>query len=291
MYYFLFGIFYFLSLWPLRCLYLLSYFFRWVIFDLIKYRHAVIWSNLRNSFPEKNDQELQRIYKDFQLAFCDQWIEVVKLISMPESSMNAMVQADWNELNKWHESGRNVHVFLGHQFNWELANLVCQSNTIQPFYGIYLPLTSRPFDRLMSYIRTRTGSKLVNAQDLFKDFKQLRHTQHILGVIADQSSGHLDSSYWYNFFNRPCPFNIVPEKTARVMDSVVIFASMHKVKRGLYRLRFELITEDASITQKGEIMDRYVALLESDIRQQPHNWLWSHKRWKRAKPDHIDTRQ
>ena len=32
-----------------------------------------------------------------------------------------------------------------------------------------------------------------------------------------------------------------------------------------------------------EITRRYYDLLEKDIKETPHNWLWSHKRWKNIK--------
>src|SRR5690606_27620844 len=125
-------------------------------------------------------------------------------LSISTPRLNKMIVADWSVFKQFED--RNVHVLLGHQFNWEIANLVCQLNTRHPFYGIYLPLSSPAFDRLMNHIRSRTGSKVVNAKEFKSDIKALKSEYHILGVIADQSAANMDSSYWYTFLNRTCPF-------------------------------------------------------------------------------------
>lgn len=290
MYYLLFGIFYVVSLLPLRVLYGFSYLASWIVFDIIKYRKNVIQSNLEFAFPEKSDTEILKIRKDFERAFCDQWIEVIKMMSIRRESLNRMINADWSFFEKYNLEKKNVHVFLGHQFNWELANLACQYNTFQQFYGIYLPLSSRAFDRLMLYIRKRTNSHLVNAQHLLNELRNLKKEHHILGVIADQSSNNVGSCYWYEFLHRPCPFTFGPEKTAKLFDAVVVFASTQRISRGKYKISFTQITENASKVKMGELMDKYVFLLEKSIKEQPHNWLWSHNRWKRKLPENETVR-
>ena len=43
---------------------------------------------------------------------------------------------------------------------------------------------------------------------------------------------------------------------------------------------FETICDDASTMAPEDIMRKYYDLLEEEIRETPHNWLWSHNRWK-----------
>ena len=38
--------------------------------------------------------------------------------------------------------------------------------------------------------------------------------------------------------------------------------------------------DNAKATNDGEITTAYVRYLENEIRQQPDNWVWSHRRWK-----------
>jgi len=39
--------------------------------------------------------------------------------------------------------------------------------------------------------------------------------------------------------------------------------------------------------EKGAIIEAFARRLEKSIEQYPDQYLWSHKRWKHAKPSHI----
>ena len=60
----------------------------------------------------------------------------------------------------------------------------------------------------------------------------------------------------------------------------VLYLKMKQIKRGRYEMTFIPICEDASRMSPEDIMRRYYDLLEEEIRETPHNWLWSHNRWK-----------
>ena len=60
----------------------------------------------------------------------------------------------------------------------------------------------------------------------------------------------------------------------------VLYMKMKRVKRGRYEMTFETICEDASTMSPEDMMRKYYDLLEEEIRETPHNWLWTHKRWK-----------
>lgn len=58
------------------------------------------------------------------------------------------------------------------------------------------------------------------------------------------------------------------------------FVDSKKVKRGHYNITLHQICNDASAVDDNYITDKFVALLQNAINEQPFNWLWSHRRWK-----------
>jgi KDO2-lipid IV(A) lauroyltransferase len=60
-YFVFYGIVFPLSKLPFSALYVISDGFYFIVYHLIGYRKKVVWSNLKNSFPEKTDAELQVI--------------------------------------------------------------------------------------------------------------------------------------------------------------------------------------------------------------------------------------
>lgn len=65
----------------------------------------------------------------------------------------------------------------------------------------------------------------------------------------------------------------------------VVYASIRRVKPWHYTLHYELVAETVADLAEGEVLDRCLALLEREIRQDPSRWLWSHKRWKHQRPE------
>ncbi|NBW59969.1 MAG: hypothetical protein EBR41_05320, partial [Crocinitomicaceae bacterium] len=66
------------------------------------------------------------------------------------------------------------------------------------------------------------------------------------------------------------------------------YFTIHKVKRGYYSLELKLLSDKPKTLDYGYLTSAYTTLLEKDILLNPSNWLWSHKRWKRAIPENLE---
>lgn len=287
MYYLLLVIFYPLSFLPLWWGYLWSDLAYVLLYKVFGYRKKVVWDNIHQSFPEKSNEEKQMIVEDFYRNFCDQWIETIKLLSIPLNHLEKRMNADWNTFNSFSKDKQKVYTFWAHQFNFEWGNVICGHQIHNQWAGFYLPLNSKAFDRLLVKMRSRTGTHLIPTHDVKPGLKVLdeKYPQHVLGMVADQTPANLDKAVWYQFLNRPTPFFQNPEKSAKKAEAAVVFGSMNKVKRGYYKIEFEYFCENAALIPEGEITKAYVRFLEKQLKQHPSNWLWTHRRWKRKKPE------
>lgn len=283
MYYLLLLFLYPLSLLPLAVLYVLSDGLYWLLFYVIGYRKAIVRDNLKHAFPDKTEEERNAILKLFYKSFCDQWIETLKLLSISKTALNKRVTGNWEVFKMLDEEGKNTYALLGHTFNWEWANVVCQLNSPQQFAGVYLPLENKAFDRLMHYIRTRSGGMLISMKALKSGLQQIAGKRHIIGMIADQNPSVTEVALWLPFMHRDAPFFRGPEQMARRARGAVVFAGIKKIKRGYYEVKLELMCHDASETNAEDITRQYVAFMERQLRNQPENWLWSHRRWKHTR--------
>ena len=113
-----------------------------------------------------------------------------------------------------------------------------------------------------------------------KDFLPYRNMQYVLGLAADQSPGHPPNAWWLNFFDKPTAFVKGPAKAAVGNNTIVVFAFIHKPKRGYYKAVFSLAEENASEITEADLTKKFVRYLEEVIRKYPEMWLWSHRRWK-----------
>ena len=59
---------------------------------IIGYRKKEVLENLKNSFPEKSDQEIKDISKKFFSNFCDYLAEMLKAFTISETESRVRMQ-------------------------------------------------------------------------------------------------------------------------------------------------------------------------------------------------------
>ncbi|MBS1772577.1 MAG: lysophospholipid acyltransferase family protein [Bacteroidetes bacterium] len=280
MYYLLLIVLYPVALLPLRVLYVLSDLICFFLYHVVQYRRAVVLDNLYHAFPEKSEQEIRVICKKFYHSFCDQWIETLKLLAISDSTLTNRFTANWEVLEALRKEGKNAYVFLGHTFNWEWANVVSQMNIQQQMAGVYLPLANGAFDRLLLKLRKRGNGMMISMTNKKSGFAELAKTHYVLGLIADQNPSNLNNVLWADFMHREAPFFVGSAHMAIKAKAAIVLSQIKKLKRGVYRLEMQLLTNDASTMNAEDIVRTYVAHLEKQIKTQPENYMWTHRRWK-----------
>ncbi|MFL5740930.1 MAG: lysophospholipid acyltransferase family protein [Flavisolibacter sp.] len=287
MFYLIYGLLYIISLLPLRLLYVFSDLAYFLIYDLAGYRKKVVLQNLAIAFPEKTEKERIKIAKQFYRNFTDTFIETIKLISAGKSFILKHFTGDSRILDELYRKGKKCQVHLGHNFNWELANLWMPLCTSYQLLVVYMPINNKVLDKLFLKIRKKTGSHLLPATKISSAIVPYRNQTYLMALVADQNPGVPANGYWLNFFGKPAPFVKGPEKGARSNDTAVVFAQFTKKKRGYYELHLELATEDPLSLPETELTRIYIRYLERVIRMHPEMWLWSHRRWKHEwKPEY-----
>jgi KDO2-lipid IV(A) lauroyltransferase len=261
-------------------LYLLSDCLAGLTWHVIGYRKKVVLDNIRIAFPEKTEAERRQIAKRFYRNLVDNFIETIKLLSAGKNFITKRFVIDQDVFTPIWQTGRKCQLHLGHNFNWEVANVAMPFYTSYTFIVVYMPIKNKAMDRLFMHLRTRTGSVMLPATDMRNSIVPFRNTQYMLTLVADQAPGDVAKAYWLNFFGRPTPFVRGPESGARIGNIPVVFAQLYKVKRGYYRAHLEVGAENPRDLSEGELTRRYIAFLEKAIRKHPDMWLWSHRRWK-----------
>lgn len=290
MYYLLYGLFYLLSLLPLRVLYIFSEIAFFFVYRVWGYRKEIVLNNLAIAFPEKTQKERNLIAKKFYRNFTDNFIEMIKLFSANKKFLRKHFTADFDFLDRLHETGKKCQIHLGHNFNWEIANLAVGGFTSYPLLAVYMPLSNKAIDRLLRKLRTKTGAILLPATQMKTAMLPYRDKQYMLGLVADQNPGNPARGYWFNFFGKPTPFVKGPEKYAKANDAAVVFVHITKKRRGYYEGHVRLATSNPNSFKETELTKMYITYLEEVIRANPEMWLWSHRRWKHEwKPEYGDV--
>jgi Kdo2-lipid IVA lauroyltransferase/acyltransferase len=268
---------------PFGILYKLSDFL-YLMLRFSGYRKEVVFTNLKNAFPEKNNTEIERIAESYFRYLCDLILETLKTLQMSEKENRQHCifhQTDW--LEKLFENKQSILIVMGHYGNWEWAGPCFTLNTRFQLVVIYRPLSNIFFEKMMCRMRTKFGTKITPVNNTLRDMVANRGTVTATAFIADQTASP-ENAYWTTFLHQDTAVFTGPEKLARKFNYPVVFMNVKRTRRGCYEVFPELLSENSKETRENEILEIFTKRLEKEIIINPSVWLWSHKRWKHRKP-------
>ncbi len=271
-----------------KTLYKLSDIFSFVIFDVIRYRKKVILTNLHNSFPEEDETTIRSIAKKYYRNFTDIIFETIKLRSISKTDLMRRFDLETSILDHYYEQRKNLVVVAGHLGNWEMLNLFASAKLSYQIVVVYHEMANEMFDSWFKNVRTKFGAEMVPMREAFSRAVAPREKPFLFVLINDQSP-QPDRAYWTTFLNQDTGVFRGVEPIARRLNAPVLYMGIlrDEIKRGFYKTYFKLITEAPKDEPINGILQSQMTLLETDIKLQPDNWLWSHKRWKHNRPVHL----
>lgn len=210
-------------------------------------------------------------------------VESFKIFSITEDEARSRFVVKNPEILKpYFDQGRSVLIAGGHYNNWEMLAVGVDMYIQHQSVAIYHKLGNVFMNNKALESRGKYGLHMVARQDVKDYFAQTKElTATIFG--ADQSPSIAKKVYWMQFLNQETAIMFGVEKFAKEKNSPVIFGGIQKVKRGHYEFTMEVLIDDPSKVEHGEITEAHVKRLEQQIVADPQYWLWTHKRWKRKR--------
>ena len=259
-----------------------------VVFHCVRYRRKLVTKNLRDSFPEKSDAELAVIRRNFYRNLAEVIVDTVVMARMSEEECRRRMVFTNNDEVVNFVGDRNFIAMTSHYGCWEYFG----------FWGMWLPnhiivavyhkIHNEIFNELYKRLRDNEGELPVASYDSLRFFirnqKGYQGKRLALGLISDQNPPRLPDSHWYRFLNHDTLFFEGGEQLAIKFGIPIFYVNQRKVRRGYYEAHMTMIYNGVEEVAPHEITERYVRILEEDIKQNPDMWVWSHRRWKH-RPD------
>jgi KDO2-lipid IV(A) lauroyltransferase len=292
-YYFYYGLFWLISLIPLKVLYLLA--------DLVqpivkrKYRRKVVNDNLAKSFPEKSEAEREKIADDFYHMLCDYMVEDIKLFSMSKKKMmKRMTFSGLEHIKEGFDSGKDyMFAYLGHFGNWEWIASLQYWMPYAHCSQIYHPLYNKVSDRIFLKLREQYGGECIPMKKTLRRILEIKKNGEnvVVGFISDQQPKWNSIHHFSPFLNRETAVFTGTEVLAKKLGAMVYYARVTRPSRGHYHCEFIPMTHTPADYKDFDLTDLYMSMLEKDIRTNPHLWLWTHKCWRRTKEEWLRRQQ
>lgn len=274
---------------PLAALYVLSDVVLYpVVRHVVRYRRRVVEKNLGLAFPDKSDQERLLIERHFYHHLCDILVETVRLQYMSPEELSRRFQ--------WQPPAATPHpssstdsrftlCYLAHYGNWEWLTARLMPTDHHGTLFIYHPLHNTSFDRWLSAVRSRFGTELVDMHHVSERLDTLGATHrhyHVL-AISDQLPKEQYVRHFHHFMGIKSKVLTGTEQLIRHYGMQVVYCHVTCPRRGYYVCRpIPLTLEESNATHSPfPYTDAYTDLLQQQINDAPHLWLWSHDRWHR----------
>lgn len=284
---------------PLKVHYANAKFLAWLIGDVFRYRRDIVSFNLARCFPEKTTRELKALRKESYRHFANLVVEAIWFGACrdPKRLHDARIVeiANPETLSELFGTAPSIAVLYSHCGNWELYGGIESYN----YSGCPMPVTEKNF----SVVYKRTNSKTTDEILRMNRFAPVNDRENFEGYVETRdliryAFKHKDEKRIYNINTdqRPykdsganIPVRFLGQDTstmtgaaaiARKFGMAVCYLRMQQKELGHYIMEYVPICEDASSTTIEDIMSRYYELLEADIRLQPANYLWTHRRFR-----------
>ena len=284
---------------PLKAHYANARFLAWLIGDVIRYRRDVVSFNLARCFPEKTTRELKELRKEAYRHFADIVVESFWFGACrdPRRLHDARIVeiANPEVISALFESSPSVAVLYSHCGNWELYGGIESYNysgnpmpiTEQNFSVVYKRTNSKTTDEVLRMnrfapLKDRDGyNGYVETRDLIRYAFTHKAEKRIYNINTDQRP-YVDSgaNIPVRFLGQDTQTMTGAAAIARKFGMAVCYLRMERKERGHYIMEYVPICANAAESTVEAIMTRYYELLEDDIRKDPANYLWTHKRFK-----------
>jgi KDO2-lipid IV(A) lauroyltransferase len=274
---------------PLPALYALSDLLFLILYRIMKFQRRLLDDNLKQAFPAWSNAERDNLAATSYRNAVDFLVETIKCWRLDKAGVERRVTLKNPELIAELAAQHKTLVALtSHSGNWEWLQLACAAQLETPVAALYSSLNLPDIDALLTTMRSRFGSTLIEAKTALPSLVEFSRQGGIIAINADQGPRPEDDKYWGPFLGIDTAFFTGPDKLARLFRAPVVFVRMQRLRRGYYEVEFELLCEPPYPKDQNSIMPAYIKAAERQILSAPQDWFWLYKRWKYPRPLYTD---
>lgn len=259
-----------------------------LLFLLWKSRRRIAIDNLqaavsRGAVKIASDPEsvIKQNFRNFGMSFA----EVIRIYYGLGKRIFENVEIRGAEnFKKAFDKGKGVIFITGHCGNWELMAL-CTGRNIVHASNIARKINNPYFNYAVERVRQKYGNRVIYKQGALKKILSLLRNNGAIGILMDQSVISSEGVI-ANFLGKKAYIMKIPAMIARKTGSSVLPAFIRRTENGhIMEIGPEIECDSSEDADKAVFNDtvKFSGFIEDQIRQNPAEWLWIHRRWKRIK--------
>ena len=166
----------------------------------------------------------------------------------------------------------------GHFANFELMSMEITKKKIK-LATIYRPLNNIFLNPFMEYLRKKyiCKNQIKKGRVGVKEAIKFINNQHSIALMLDQ---RVSEGEKIKFFNENALTTTLPAQLAlkHNLDIVPIF--IERENTNFFKMKIYEPIKSSNFKNKFEISEKLNQIIENMIIKNPHQWIWTHDRWK-----------
>lgn len=189
-------------------------------------------------------------------------------------------------INQW-IAGKFPGIFVtAHLGNWELAGQYVASCG-RSIWSIYRPIGNEKTLKTLLDFRKSTGQHVIAREGAMTGMLRALRSDGLIALVLDQHTEVVDGGIYVDFFSIPATFSNAPGVLAkRLKTPICVACARHDAATDRYLIKaYDVITPDEIEQMTPDaITERIVKAISQMIVENPEQWLWVYRRWKRYRP-------
>ena len=242
------------------------------------YRQLIVKTNLGLCFPQQTDRERQQLYARFVKSTGISLVEEAASIWAPNKFFDGMGNVQGLEhIEAAQQQGKGVLLLSGHFCSVDFAGRALLRH--HPLCFTYQELRNPLSNHILTNARTKFAGCIIHRHDIRGFIKALKAGK-VVWYAPDQSLARKDSVF-APFFGIQTNTLTATTKLAKMTGAAVLPFEIKRLPDASgYALTIQPPLEDFPGDSETADATRFNALLEAQVRKNPEQYLWLHRRFK-----------
>lgn len=229
--------------------------------------------NLKDFTEEEKKNIISKMWKSYGMVFIEYIF--LKKFRREKDLINIEGKEILDDIIK---SGKPAIFVSGHFSNFELMSLYMTKSGLK-LATIYRPLNNFFLNPFMEYLR----KKFICRNQIKKGINGVREAidfikkNYSVALMIDQ---RVSEGEKINFFDKPALTTTLPAQLSIKYNLPIISVFIKRDKNNSFTIKFFKKIVHTDFKDKLELTLRLNQIIEQMIIKNPHEWIWTHNRWK-----------
>ena len=242
------------------------------------YRRTIVETNIKLCFPELDSQQQAGLVKQVFASLGMSLIETAYAYWADSRDFDAFGRLEGLEhIESARKKGKGVLLLSGHFCSLDFAGRILARH--HPACFTYQKLRNPLIDSAVKTARARVSEQLINRYDTRAFIRALK-AGRVVWYAPDQDQARKNSVF-APFFGIPANTLTATSKLVKLTGAAVLPFQIQRLANSKgYALKIGPPLENFPGASEVEDATRFNAILESQVRENPEQYLWVHRRFK-----------